>query len=141
MATFYTSYFGGLRRLPNDIVPIAICARCPVSYQGLHYKNLCPPYDVFMNYKQGGTWEDYTAGYNNKLNSMNFEKVVSDLEKLSGGAEKIALLCYEKPGDYCHRHLVAEWFREHNIPCQEYGEERRTPEKEHSMNYEDREDR
>ena len=23
---------------------------------------------------------------------------------------KIVLLCYEKPGDFCHRHLVADWF-------------------------------
>jgi hypothetical protein len=32
----------------------------------------------------------------------------------------IALLCYEKPSDFCHRHLVAEWLREHGVRCNEY---------------------
>ena len=27
------------------------------------------------------------------------------------------LLCYEKPGDFCHRHLLAHWMNEHSIPC------------------------
>jgi uncharacterized protein (DUF488 family) len=34
--------------------------------------------------------------------------VLLDLQKLAG--DKIpCLLCYEKPGDFCHRHIVAEW--------------------------------
>jgi hypothetical protein len=29
-------------------------------------------------------------------------------------------MCYEKPGSFCHRHLVAEWLRENGFDCREY---------------------
>ena len=31
-----------------------------------------------------------------------------------------ALVCYEKPGDFCHRHLVARWLIAQGINCKEY---------------------
>ncbi len=38
------------------------------------------------------------------------------LEELAGGVEPV-LLCWEKPpfteGNWCHRRIVAEWFKEH----------------------------
>ena len=37
------------------------------------------------------------------------DSVLKNLEKLAGGREEIALVCYEKPGDFCHRHIVADW--------------------------------
>lgn len=30
----YTSYFGKLKKLPDNLTPIAICAKCPNGYQG-----------------------------------------------------------------------------------------------------------
>lgn len=35
-----------------------------------------------------------------------------ELRSLAGGAEPI-LLCWEEPGVFCHRRLVAIWFEEH----------------------------
>ena len=32
----------------------------------------------------------------------------------------IALLCYEKPDDFCHRHLVADWLNKNGYKCEEY---------------------
>lgn len=32
----------------------------------------------------------------------------------------IALICYEKPSDFCHRHLVADWLNKNGIPCEEW---------------------
>ena len=31
----------------------------------------------------------------------------------------IALICYEKPSDFCHRHLVADWMTKNGIPVKE----------------------
>jgi hypothetical protein len=39
---------------------------------------------------------------------------VSELMKLSDNKD-ICLLCYEIPGMFCHRHLVAKWFTEHGF--------------------------
>ena len=36
----YTSYFGKLKSLPKNIIPIAICAKSPNFYNGLEYKKL-----------------------------------------------------------------------------------------------------
>ena len=32
----------------------------------------------------------------------------------------IAFICYEKPGDFCHRFQVANWFKEAGINVEEY---------------------
>ena len=44
--------------------------------------------------------------------------MVKDLENiLSRHPEctEIALVCYEKPEDFCHRHILAAWLEEYNI--------------------------
>ena len=44
--------------------------------------------------------------------------VIKDL-KLLVPNKSIALICYEKPEDFCHRHLVAKWFSENGVNCKE----------------------
>ena len=40
---------------------------------------------------------------------------------LSGGKD-VALCCYEKPGDFCHRHILAKWITENTgIEITEFG--------------------
>ena len=36
---------------------------------------------------------------------------------------KIALICYEKSEDFCHRHLVAYWLKCNGYECEEYKED------------------
>lgn len=36
------------------------------------------------------------------------------------GENDIALICYEKPTDFCHRHLVADWLNKNGFKCDEY---------------------
>ena len=38
---------------------------------------------------------------------LNPQEILGEILNLSEG--DIALVCYEKPGDFCHRHLVASW--------------------------------
>jgi hypothetical protein len=40
------------------------------------------------------------------LESLDKEAVRRALE---GFGDNVILLCYEKPGDFCHRHIVADW--------------------------------
>ena len=47
----YTSYFAKLNKLPNNIIPISICAKPPHFYKGLQYKKLAPTYDILMKCK------------------------------------------------------------------------------------------
>ena len=60
--------------------------------------------------------EEYTS-----VNSLNelIKKRINELKTMSP-TEDIALVCYEKPGDFCHRHLVAKWLTDNGFTCEEY---------------------
>ena len=98
-----------LKNLPSDIVPISICAKPPYWYKGLQYKKLAPTYDILQNWHQERNKEVYKRHFKNQvLHKLHVYEIIEDLKKLSKGKD-IALICYEKPGEFCHRKLVAEW--------------------------------
>lgn len=54
------------------------------------------------------------------LGRLDARQVWNDLHTLTGGQEPV-LLCWEKPGEFCHRQLVARWFRKAlGIAVEEY---------------------
>lgn len=122
----YTSYFGNAKNLNSrKYALIGIAGRSPKGWTGLEYKKLAPSWDIWK------TWHDqieegknnqeyfktikkganiaYTLRFNKQiLGNLNAVEVVNDIFKLADGKIPV-LLCYEKPGDFCHRHLVADW--------------------------------
>jgi len=50
----------------------------------------------------------YTKAFEKYLANLNINEILTSLVQLSNGRDLI-LLCYEKPGDFCHRHIVATW--------------------------------
>lgn len=109
----FTSYFANVKNLPDDILPIAICGKSIKGWSYPEYKSLAPSWSIYNEYKNlGGTKERYTERYiKERLQVLEIDKVIKDLENLSNGYNGIALICYEKPGDFCHRHLVAAWLK------------------------------
>ena len=78
-----------------------------------------------MDWKLTGDNEQYIKCFKEQvLNTLKADEVVFELIDtvyyLNGTDMDIALVCYEKPGDFCHRHLVAEWLRENGYDCEEY---------------------
>lgn len=119
----YTSYFAKLSKLPSNITPIAICGKSPEWYKGIQYKKLAPKWSFFSVWKQTHDNEYYIKHFNEEvLNTLNVETVIKELYSLANKNqdEDIVLICYEKPGDFCHRHLVAEWLTSHGYPVEEY---------------------
>lgn len=130
----YTSYFAKLKQLLKNIVPISICGRAPDWYKGLQYGKLAPKYDFFMEWKKNHDNDYYIKCYSEQmLDKLNAQEVVNELTKLthnpyrnprlwSYGSQALdtALICYEKPSDFCHRHLVAKWLIDSGYPCEEY---------------------
>jgi len=49
----------------------------------------------------------YRVEYQKILDNLDPQKIFADLE------EGAILLCWEAPGKFCHRRLVAEWLEEH----------------------------
>lgn len=105
----YTSYFGNLRRLQeNGIVPISIARWSPKWFEGIEFKYVAPPAEIL---RDDITQEEYIRRYEQMLSRVSPSAVLNWLSSASGGKD-VALLCYEKPGDFCHRHLFAKWLRD-----------------------------
>ena len=107
----YTSYFAKLKSLPNNVIPISICGKAPDWYKGLQYKKLAPRYDFFMKWKENHNNDYYIKCFNEQvLNNLNPMRVYQELCSLAK-SDDIALIYYEKPSAFCHRHLVAGWLK------------------------------
>ena len=107
----YTSYFGACRRLPTDFVQVAICGKMLFPWSGLRYTKLAPRIGFFTEWKKNHDNDYYIRHFNDEvLSKLTPEGVRKDLAELAGRDDRtVVLLCYEKPGDFCHRHLVAQW--------------------------------
>lgn len=119
----YTSYFAKLSKLPANITPIAICGKLPEWYKGIQYKKLAPKWSFFSVWKETHDNDYYVEHFCKEvLYPLNADDVIKDLYELAEKSqdEDIVLICYERPGDFCHRHLVANWLRNQGYPVEEY---------------------
>lgn len=104
----YTSYFGQLKHLKEDnIVPIAICRYIPNYYTGLIYQKIAPSENILKTCK-GSHVEYRQRFYQEILSKLEPIEIIKDIVELSGNKD-CALLCYETPDKFCHRHLVQNW--------------------------------
>jgi len=97
-----TSYYAKSADHENAV---SIAGKCPDFYKGREYKKLAPKFWFFKLYKQNKDSILYTKCYQKEvLDVLDPEIVYNEL-----GPDAV-LLCWEKPGKFCHRHLVAKWF-------------------------------
>lgn len=108
----YTSYFSSKKYDPENAV--AITAWTPKWWKGKVYQKLAPPFDLLWNYKNGYVnEEEYKEWFiRAKLDKLNPYEVYHELDNK-------VLLCFEKTGDFCHRHIVAEWLQKNGYECEE----------------------
>lgn len=116
----FTSYFGNSRKLKEaGIKIICVAIGKPRFIAGIpQMLNVCP-----TRYMVSGpcSREEYLKLYDRILASQDANQVVKQIEMLSGGKD-VALCCYEKPGDFCHRHILAKWITENTgIEITEFG--------------------
>lgn len=113
---FQTSYFARAGTMPTAI---SIARSSPSFYIGAFYRPLRPPQDLLEAFKAGGmTPDEYTARYTTEiLDRLDPAAVAREIVILVG--PDAVLLCWEKPGKFCHRHIVAAWLRSHGIDVEE----------------------
>lgn len=120
----YTSYFAKLRKIPNNIIRINIARVLPPNVDMICYPNLYPTSNILYRYKHDDiyTQNDYIYDYEevvlDKIDPLIVQKELMELSK----GKDVVLVCYEKSEDFCHRHLVSEWFNDYNIYCKEWEE-------------------
>lgn len=106
MVEIYTSY---LAKAKSAVNPICIAYKRPHFWAGPIYTKLGPDEKLLRMYKAGTvTVRGYTRQFVAMLDKLDADIVVQDLCRLAG-SETFTLVCYEKPGAFCHRHLVARW--------------------------------
>ncbi|HOM05910.1 MAG TPA: DUF488 family protein [Candidatus Kapabacteria bacterium] len=109
-----TSYFGNIKKLCG-LFPISI-ARITPSYLNIpSYLNLAPTFSMLKM-----PIDKYLVEYNKILENLDPNKVIEDLNEIAGG-KPFVLLCYEKPNEFCHRHLVSAWLKDKlNLQIEEW---------------------
>ena len=131
----FTTYFAKLSKLPKNVIPIAISAKVPAGISILRYPKLAPKYDMIIKWKTDHNDADYAQCYNAAiLDKLDIFSVLDELQVMMPDEVKmqmqspfwvnpdwhVALICYEKPVDFCHRHLVADWLTRNGIVCWEW---------------------
>lgn len=113
----YTSYFANIRNLQKEgIVAISIARYSPKWYYGPRYTNVAP--SGWMISGQC-SHEEYLKKYDEILSCLDANEVVNTIKGISQGKD-VALCCYEKPGDFCHRHLLADWLNRNGFEVKEW---------------------
>lgn len=110
----YTGYYAKLKNYSIfDMDFVAISGKRPDFYEGLYYSDFAPRYEMFQRWKNKEiTNEGYTKEYKAWLDSLDKEEIRKDFEKYNVVGKDCILLCYEKAGDFCHRHVLADWLEE-----------------------------
>uniref|UniRef100_A0A7C3SJ22 DUF488 domain-containing protein n=1 Tax=Desulfobacca acetoxidans TaxID=60893 RepID=A0A7C3SJ22_9BACT len=97
----FTSCFRISGHLPQAV---AICRRSPKGWTGKAYRPLAPSWPLV---KAGLPPEEFIRAYRAEvLDKLNPQKVLDDL-----GGDNFIMLCWEPPGQFCHRQVVAAWLK------------------------------
>lgn len=118
----YTSYFARRREWERrGLFPIAICRFPPSWYEGAVFKELSPKPDLLRRMKDGddGAVAEYYSGL---VADFTPKEIMDTLREIAPEGKDIVLLCYEKPSDFCHRHLVAEYLNSDGYGVREFGD-------------------
>lgn len=118
----YTSYFAKLKALKEkDIIPIGIAIKLPYWYKGNKIKNLMPPWNLVKRAKAGEIDnKEYEKIYISLLDQKNPQNILNQIKEISKGKD-VALLCYEKNVNDCHRLLAGNWIEKNlMISVKEY---------------------
>jgi len=112
----YTSYLGNLKNIPDNIEKVSIMRFTPKwskEYIDDIYTRVAPSKELLLKYKNKEiTDEEYTIEYNKMLSNINPKTLK---KKLDGKV----LLCSCKLGTFCHRHLLAEYLTDNDVPVAE----------------------
>ncbi len=97
----YTSYFGNLRNLPKERV-IAISRGVPKGFDGPKAIYLAPPWELIKDMDRTHFTEEYRKRVLARVDPV----------KLLKNLDNYILLCWEAPGAFCHRRVLADWVKE-----------------------------
>lgn len=130
MYSCYTSYMSNRRIRNKDGFKIPVCNRIYV-WDGYSewFRDLAPDDRIIRWFHDQPKLtkkvkETFTTHYLLKLDSLKrddtLQKYVDDINNRLR-YDDVFLLCYEKPREFCHRHILADYLNEHfNLDIHEF---------------------
>lgn len=115
----YTSYFSSKKFNPDDAVAITLGGR---FWKGEVDQTLAPTPRILNWWKNTLTEEERQTPKKQAIYKFLYIRdVLSKLNPIEYGLkyQDKVLLCFEKSGDFCHRHIVAEWLSKNGFECKE----------------------
>ena len=101
----YTSYFNKYKGKDG----ISVANYMPKRYMAAEMVYLATKWSHVSSFKANLiSEEEFKVHYLNQLSQLDPIKVFNDLD----GS---VILCWEKSHQFCHRFILAEWLRSHNI--------------------------
>ena len=139
MIRLFTSYYANMRNIPSDYMMVGISRTCPEWLKDNQPSNffwtkdnaLAPPESLLSDMKSGKINEvEYRKRYTDHIHYIfscgalfndfqDWYQMVSDEyeERYKG----IVFLCYEKPSDFCHRHILRDIINhDYNVRIDEF---------------------
>ncbi len=113
----YTSYFAKLNKiLDAGYFPISIARYIPKGIYSISQLNIFAPSEELLRKIKSGEIDEteYEKIYRKDMERFDFNRVWETFEQISeiNGKKDLVLLCYEKSGDFCHRHIFASLMAE-----------------------------
>lgn len=78
-----------------------------------NYDFLAPHAEILREYKRYGNENCFEEQYRKQLDTLDINEVKRLIPRGT------IFLCYEKSGDFCHRHILADWLKNNGVDCEE----------------------
>lgn len=119
----WTGYYAKMKKYKEiGLVPVSIAYGTPLWYDGETCFEVAPPRKLLVKYKEGAiNQNEYAKEYKDFMKTVKWSEVIEKLYTISDrhdGAD-LVLVCFEKSGDFCHRHLLAEYLTKNGMKVEE----------------------
>lgn len=100
----YSCYFKRAMQIFPSSRLVSVARYAPINFNGSFMRELNPPEDLFMAYKAGDIdRETFIEVY--------YDRVLAgkDVDDIYNALKGKVICCWEKPDDFCHRHIILDW--------------------------------
>lgn len=111
----YTSYFSNRRNFPDNFEVFSIVQYAPKWSKYRNIKDFAPSATLLRDYKRGDvTDKEYTIRYMLEMSRIDIESILKSIK-----SDNVIFVCYEKPNEFCHRHILRNILKRYGINAME----------------------
>jgi len=125
-----TSYYANIKNLDGLLVAISLYPPVWVKTDCWE-RALAPDKSILLDMKQKLITEnEYYTRFREQLENTEhlIYEAFKNISERKRDNQEVFLLCYEKPTDFCHRHILSEFLSEQGLKVSEFGCELYKPE-------------